>query len=168
MVKQCARCRERKPIEEFPVRSVESGPRQSWCRDCLRAYRAEHYQQYREAYLRKNHAHSARLRELVRADLSSHPCVDCGESDPVVLQFDHVRGTEVGHISDMIRQGVSVGRLLVEIGKRQVRRANCHSRAEAHRRLGCPVGIEPTFSRSTAGRDNRYATDTKPADYRQA
>jgi hypothetical protein len=73
-------------------------------------------------------------RSVVHAHLAAHPCVDCGESDVVVLEFDHVRGVKSAHVSDVVRRGWSLDRLRDEIAKCEVRCANCHRRATHRRR----------------------------------
>lgn len=65
--------------------------------------------------------------------LLSHPCVDCGEADPVVLEFDHVRGVKKATVSSMIGGTYSTERLFEEIAKCDVRCANCHRRVTAAR-----------------------------------
>lgn len=57
-----------------------------------------------------------------------NPCVDCGEDDPVVLQFDHIKGYKTNNISHMVQQGYSWNNILLEIFKCEVRCANCHQR----------------------------------------
>jgi len=60
---------------------------------------------------------------------STHPCVDCGEPDPVVLDFAHRdRKTKIDNISDMVRKGVSLAKIKDEISKCDCRCANCHRR----------------------------------------
>jgi hypothetical protein len=66
--------------------------------------------------------------------LKCHPCVDCGERDIVVLQFDHVRGRKKFQISSMIMNGYSWLTILKEIQKCEVRCANDHIRR--HRKGG--------------------------------
>jgi hypothetical protein len=58
--------------------------------------------------------------------LKAHPCVDCGETDPVVLEFDHVRGEKHFNIGEAVRRNTSLARLEVEIAKCEIRCANCH------------------------------------------
>jgi hypothetical protein len=54
------------------------------------------------------------------------PCVDCGEADPIVLQFDHRDGTEkIDEVGTMLNRA-SWNALLNEIAKCDVRYANCH------------------------------------------
>lgn len=61
--------------------------------------------------------------------LLSHPCVDCLESDPIVLEFDHREGTEkVFNIADATSGRVSLDRIKEEVEKCDVRCANCHRR----------------------------------------
>lgn len=62
--------------------------------------------------------------------LREHPCVDCGEADPVVLEFDHVRGEKFATIARMA-QGFSLAKVRAEIAKCDVRCANCHRRKTA-------------------------------------
>jgi hypothetical protein len=40
-------------------------------------------------------------RQYVWSYLSTHPCVDCGESNPIVLESDHVRGRKKMIVSQM-------------------------------------------------------------------
>lgn len=76
-----------------------------------------------------------RNREYVDKYLKTHPCIDCGESDNVVLEFDHVRGEKKRNISDMILKAFSINAIKTEIEKCDVRCANCHRRVTYIRRL---------------------------------
>jgi hypothetical protein len=58
--------------------------------------------------------------------------VDCGESDPAVLEFDHVR-TGVTRIADLITRGRPAAEIEAEIACCVVRCANCHRRVTAQR-----------------------------------
>lgn len=59
-------------------------------------------------------------------------CADCGETDPIVLEFDHVRGNKSGNVSMMIQRS-SWGALIREMNKCDIRCANCHARITARR-----------------------------------
>jgi hypothetical protein len=61
----------------------------------------------------------------------TRPCVDCGESDPLVLEFDH-RSDKIFNISKGIRDH-SWASVLDEIAKCDVVCANCHRRRTARR-----------------------------------
>jgi len=62
--------------------------------------------------------------------LRGHPCVDCGETDIVVLDFDHLRDKAAG-VSDLVAAGARWERILVEIEKCEVVCANDHRRRTA-------------------------------------
>ena len=51
-------------------------------------------------------------------------CIDCGMSNVVCLDYDHVRGTKYKSVSRM--KGQSQKRILAEIAKCDVRCSNCH------------------------------------------
>lgn len=99
----------------------------------MRAYGKTHYARNRDYYLRK--AARRRTQEdaselaFVLAYLKQHPCVDCGERDITVLQFDHVDpATKDDDVSALIRRRVGRDRILREIQKCEVRCGNCHRR----------------------------------------
>ena len=110
--------------------------RDSLCRPCRSAYGNEHYAANRERYIaqareRKQALALERTRYLL-GFFREHPCVDCGELDPVVLEFDHL-----GDKWFNIGQALSYRRwetILEEIAKCEVVCANCHRRRTARRR----------------------------------
>lgn len=67
-----------------------------------------------------------RNRNIVVNYLKKHPCVDCGNTDIRVLQFDHVIGKKIDSVSVGVKDSWSVEKLLKEINKCEVRCANCH------------------------------------------
>lgn len=70
----------------------------------------------------------ARKRVYILDYLRSHACVDCGETDPIVLEFDHVRGEKRFRVSAMMVSWLSIDRMIEEISKCDIRCANCHRR----------------------------------------
>lgn len=101
--------------------------------EARRAYTRWHYQQNKEAYKARARAKNLETRDAVRKFLfgyvTTHPCVDCGEADPIVLEFDH-RGDDVKvfDVGDAIRRGYSLNSVKAEVEKCDVRCANCHRR----------------------------------------
>lgn len=75
-------------------------------------------------------------RAWVKAYLSDHPCVDCGEDDVRVLEFDHVDPKlKLFGISRGVADGRSLKSIQAEIAKCEVRCCNCHrirTRQEEH------------------------------------
>lgn len=79
-------------------------------------------------------ARQARLkatRDWLLAFLRSHPCVDCGESDFVVLDLDHRGGKKLA-VSKMMGRAYALPTIIAEVEKCDVRCANCHRRRSAH------------------------------------
>jgi hypothetical protein len=98
-----------------------------------RAYTRWHYQNNKEYYKKRARAHDTKTRKLVKelilSFLLEHPCVDCGEADPIVLEFDH-RPDENKLFNIGAATSLSMGLASVrdEIAKCEVRCANCHRR----------------------------------------
>jgi hypothetical protein len=134
--RRCGDCGELKPLNDFAWRRREQGQRDNLCRPCRAAYHQRHYAANRQRYIdqareRKQALALARTRFLL-AYFADHCCVDCGETDAVVLEFDHLRDKrfDVGAALPY-RNWQSI---LDEIAKCEVVCANCHRRRTARRR----------------------------------
>ena len=131
-MRRCSRCNKDQIDEEFNFKKKSMGLRQRMCRSCTRKLIRNHYYKNRQYYLnksqRRNKAIRDELRKYVLNNLNSHPCVDCGEKDPIVLEFDH-QHSKLDTISNLIRY--SKRKIIVEMAKCVIRCANCHRRKTA-------------------------------------
>ncbi len=111
------------------------GIRDSWCRACRAEYKKRHYAANTARYVARAGQRTERIafeRQQYLLDyFASHPCVDCGETDPLVLEFDHLRD-KLGNVARLVRDA-SWARLMAEIEKSEVVCSNCHRRRTARR-----------------------------------
>src|SRR5205085_2488432 len=109
---------------------------QDLCKPCNINRNKRWYRENPEARRRRMDRYALDRRErhhaLLLEYLKTHPCVDCGEADPVVLDFDHLRD-KVANVSEMLSRPWRV--ILAEMRKCDVVCANCHRRRTA-KRLG--------------------------------
>ena len=137
--KRCCRCGDVKDLSQFSLKDRANGIPHSYCRECHAEWNRAHYLRNKETYIataRRNNAIyiAQNLRRLVEY-LLEHPCIDCGESDLLVLDFDHRdRRTKRMAVSTLLRYA-AWSALEEEIAKCDVRCANCHRRRTA-RQLG--------------------------------
>ena len=129
----CPSCGVTRPAVEFPDRGTR-------CLDCRRAAGRAHYRANREYYLAKARRRQQRVvletREWLLTYLREHPCVDCGNKDVRVLEFDHRDGaTKLRAIAILAGQGFGLARVKAEIEQCEVRCANCH-RIRTHLQRG--------------------------------
>ena len=83
--------------------------------------------------VKRNKNQRKKHREYVYEIKSRSKCVDCGETNPIMLDFDHVRGKKILCISDMMRGAYGIDSIKKEINKCEVRCSNCH-RVATHKR----------------------------------
>ncbi len=83
----------------------------------------------REDLYKAQKRHRLKVRAQLFEYLSNNPCVDCGEKDPIVLEFDH-RDTKQKFkiIAKMLSGHYAWSSVLKEVNKCDVRCANCHRR----------------------------------------
>jgi hypothetical protein len=131
--KLCRGCGALRSRDEFALKNSRTGQLHSHCKECGRRKSRDHYRANTAAYLERNRRNSPLYRSrnaaAVLEYLLLHACVRCGESDPVVLEFNHMDPrTKVANIADLIGLGCSTKRLFAEITKCEVMCANCHQR----------------------------------------
>jgi len=79
----------------------------------------------KEKYRKIREYDTERTQRFVYEYLKEHPCIDCGETNPIKLEFDHVRGEKKCHVSSLMRQRTVI-KIKTEIEKCEVVCANCH------------------------------------------
>ena len=77
----------------------------------------------------KQKEHRIKMRKLVLEYLVNNPCVICGETDPIVLDFDHIDpSTKYKTIAQLLGGHAGWNKIQIEINKCRVLCANCHRR----------------------------------------
>ena len=175
MGKRCARCGETKSSSDFSVGSDGKGKGRKkadcYCRPCRAEYGREHYLRNRQDYIDKAGIRTRRMVEqrmrYVVEYLRQSQCVDCGERDILVLEFDHVRDKEFG-IANGIRSRKWES-VLEEIKKCDVVCANCHRRRTAKRAGFLRAALADLERQLTlSGVSARQPRETRPVDKRRA
>ena len=131
MKKICSSCGKARDAEkDFSWEYKYLGIRQPRCKECQAVLSKLHYQKDKRVYKDRTRVRKEQVlienKTRLRTYLSNHSCVDCGETDIRVLEFDHVRGQKDREISDLLRQGFGWSILEAEIAKCEIRCANCH------------------------------------------
>lgn len=133
-MKTCKKCNLEKSLDAFNKRGEGYQP---WCRNCQSGAHKEYYEENQTARKEQIRFRKNAQREINRAYvvdyLQQHPCVDCGDSRLLVLQFDHVHGQKAGDVGNMVGQGYKLSTVIAEIEKCEVRCANCHTIVTANR-----------------------------------
>lgn len=133
-MKTCGKCKQEKELDQFHL-SKNRGY-QAWCIECRKKTDKEYWEKRKQDKdkMEKKKEYNLSRRENMRKYLyeyfSSHPCVDCGEKDPIVLTFDHISGKKSFTISLEAQKG-TIENIKKEIEKCEVRCANCHLRKTA-------------------------------------
>jgi hypothetical protein len=101
----------------------------------MRAYAREHYRRnkarYTSADWTRRRCSRKDLNREINDYLAAHPCLDCGEKDPLLLEFDHRDGVDKLETVAFLRVRGQRDELLAEIAKCDVRCSNCHQRRTA-------------------------------------
>ncbi len=149
--KRCGRCGAIKPLTGFHRDRSRNDGRQNYCRECnieqMIAYHAVNGDRCRARINQRKRLLRERNKRWLLAYLLGHPCVDCGERDPIVLDFDHLRDKRL-NISALANRGARWEVVLSEIEKCEVVCANCHRRRTCAR----AEGLRFRILRALAGR----------------
>lgn len=129
-MKVCNHCHKKLPLSDFNWK-IKNKKKASYCKKCSRAYIKLHYYKNRSYYLKKAKKRNKKIRDeaeyIIAYYFLEHPCIDCGETDIRVLEFDHRdKSRKDMPVSLIIRSTSSIKRLKTEIEKCDVRCANCH------------------------------------------
>lgn len=131
-MKTCTRCKGNFEIEEFKIINQKTQKRSSLCQNCKKEYDNEYYANNKYKLNKKENTQNIRNRNLQYSVdyLKVHPCMDCGEKDFIVLEFDH-KENKFFNVSDMVRLSYSLKKIKEEMLKCDVVCRNCHKRRTA-------------------------------------
>ena len=128
MMKICSKCKILKEEIEFSFKNKTKNKLQSWCKECLQDHNRKTYIEKpnrKEQVKSASKRYKAKMEEFLYKYLTSHPCVACGQTNILTLQFDHLEN-KLFNIGSQATSS-SIETIEKEIAKCQVLCANCHS-----------------------------------------
>lgn len=140
-MKRCPMCLQEKEAtrEYFGFNKRKKDGLQGYCLMCSRQKDKSHYNDSADRKIKIRQSNKARRKrnlQYVWDYLKTHPCIDCGEANPIVLEFDHVRGKKFAQVCKLIKERTSsIKAIQAEISKCEIRCANCH-RLKTAKELG--------------------------------
>jgi len=112
----CNGCVKAKPLSHFQPK-VQANGKEGWegkCKSCVSL------RQKKSSISRNKEA-----RQLVFEYLKKHPCIDCGETNVLALEFDHVHSKKFD-VGTALMNNTTLDLLKKEIKKCVVRCSTCH------------------------------------------
>lgn len=137
MVKMCGGpCKQVKPLSSFGWKNKAKGRRRSYCDECQKTYLRNHYQENKPYYKNKAKVRNKKTKDenydKLYEYLRSHPCVECGEDEIILLEFDHISTVDkVDAVTELVRGAYSWAAVQKEIDKCRVLCLSCHRRRTA-------------------------------------
>lgn len=136
-MKTCTRCKKKKSLAKFGINKSKPDGLQGQCKTCRKKTAKEWYKRnkhsQRDRIKKLRAVRTAEKRTWIMKYFITHPCMDCGENDPIVLEFDHVSGTKNACVSKYISGTHSLEKMIEEVSKCEIVCANCHKRRTARR-----------------------------------
>ena len=125
-MKRCNDCKKEKNFGEFSWER-RGEKRSKRCKDCQKIRSKKHYKENSEEYVKYRHNLKERNQRYIYNYLKNNPCINCGETNPIVLEFDHIdpKTKEFG-LGAAGQRRVSIKKIQEEINKCVVLCANCH------------------------------------------
>jgi len=131
---KCRTCDLDKPVNQFAWK-VKNKKKQSSCKDCHNEWSKQHYQDNKAKVIRRSIENNQKVatenqRKMCKY-LLDKMCIDCGENNLLVLDFDHLSNKEY-NVARML-SFCSWNSILKEIEKCEVVCANCHRKRTQER-----------------------------------
>jgi hypothetical protein len=136
---KCCKCNTDKDPEEFVWRNQSRNQRRTICKDCNRPYQKSKYQDRKQATgkgrkqsgvldpVAYRRARLDSILKLITNHLREHPCVQCGESDVLFLDFHHRDPKDKRcTVSQMRSNRFGLKTVMEEIAKCDVLCVKCH------------------------------------------
>lgn len=133
--KTCYKCKKCKPILDFSWKNKLKNLYSEICKECQRIYTKKHYINNKDIYKKRaiinNKKYIKRAKKFIFQYLLSNPCINCGETNIITLDFDHIDENKELEISRMVFMGMSIKSITKEIKKCEIRCSNCHRKRHA-------------------------------------
>jgi len=129
--KYCGTCKLIKSQTEFNKNKIKKDGFNSICRECSNNRSKKYYSdnpEHHKKVIRIRHNKTIREnRDNLIQYLLTQKCIDCGESNIIVLDFDHKDDVnKIANISNLIHSGCNWDKIKTEMDKCDIRCSNCH------------------------------------------
>jgi hypothetical protein len=123
----CPKCNK---DNDFRPNKKRANGLQAYCVQCDKEYQHAWYLKNKDKAKARAKKHNAvnrnRNQPLIWKYLEDKSCKDCGNTNRIVLEFDHIIGNKEHNISKMCNSTFTWETVLAEIEKCEVVCANCH------------------------------------------
>jgi hypothetical protein len=130
-MKKCTVCKKEKELDCFNKNKTKKDGLNNICRECSIKRSKQYYDENKEHHVKVITERKVKTifenRQRLFEFFKLNPCVDCGNNNPIVLDFDHRDDVDkIAGVGDLIGRGCSWKTVQKEMEKCDVRCANCH------------------------------------------